>query len=79
MTAGIYRPSTKYKFRASLKDGKMTGYHLTGVGANTRNSTKENNFPAGAVENYLVESHNFASNITTGFLELLKAFPRLGR
>jgi isoquinoline 1-oxidoreductase beta subunit len=66
MTAGIYRPATKYKFRASIKDGKMTGYHLTGVGANTRNSTKENNFPAGAVENYLVESHNFESNITTG-------------
>lgn len=66
MTAGVYRPASKYKFRASIKEGKLTGYHLTGVGVNMGNSTRENNFPAGAVENYLVETHNLKSNITTG-------------
>lgn len=66
MTAGTYRPASKYKFRASIKDGKMTGYHLTGVGVNMGNSTREKNFPAAAIENYLVESHNLESNITTG-------------
>ncbi len=66
MTAGTYRPASKYKFRAAIKDGKMTGYHLTGTGVNMPNSTRENNFPATAMENYLVESHNLVSNITTG-------------
>ena len=66
MTAGIYRPASKYKFRAALKDNKLVGYHLTGVGINMRNATRENNFPAGAIDNYLVESHNLESNITTG-------------
>lgn len=66
MTAGTYRPASKYKFRASIKDGKMTGYHLVGVGINMQNATRENFFPAGVFENYLVESHNVESNITTG-------------
>lgn len=66
MTAGTYRPASKYQFRAAVKDGKMIGYHLTGAGINMRNATRENNFPAGAVPNYLIESHNLESNITTG-------------
>lgn len=66
MTAGTYRPASKYKFRAAIKNNQMTGYHLTGVGVNMRNSTRENNFPAGAVDNYLIESHQLESKITTG-------------
>lgn len=66
MTAGTYRPASKYKFKAALKDGKMVGYHLVGAGINMGNSTRENNFPATAVANYLVESHELKSNITTG-------------
>jgi len=66
MTAGIYRPASKYKFRAAIKDGELTGYHLTGVGTNVGNVTRENNFPAAAIENYLVESHTLESNITIG-------------
>jgi isoquinoline 1-oxidoreductase beta subunit len=66
MTAGIYRPASKYRFRAAIKDGKMTAYHLIGAGINMNNSTRENNFPAGCLENYKVESHNLESNITTG-------------
>lgn len=66
MTAGTYRPASKYRFRAGIKEGKMTAYHLVGAGINMNNSTRENNFPAGCLENYKVESHNLESNITTG-------------
>ena len=66
MTAGTYRPATKYKFRAAIKDGKMTGYHLTGTGTNIRSAVRENNWPAGAIANCLIESQNVESNITTG-------------
>lgn len=66
MTAGIYRPASKYKFRASIKNGNVSGYHLTGVGINMWNSTRQNNFPATGLEHYLVESHSLKSNITTG-------------
>lgn len=66
MTAGIYRPASKYKFKASIKDGKMTGYHLVGTGVNMGNATRQDNFPASAMDDYLCESHNLRSNITTG-------------
>ncbi|MFN3849417.1 MAG: molybdopterin cofactor-binding domain-containing protein [Spirosomataceae bacterium] len=67
MTAGIYRPAVRYKFRAALdKNGNMTAFALRGVGLNAGNCTRENNFPVGAVENVLVESHEYKSDITTG-------------
>lgn len=66
MTAGTYRPASKYKFRAAIKDGNLVAYHLVGTGVNVGNATRENNFPACAVDHYLVESHNLESNITTG-------------
>lgn len=68
MAAGTYRPASKYKFRAAVKDGKLTGYHLTGagIGGERSNFTRQDWFPAGGIENYKVESHGLASNITTG-------------
>ncbi len=66
MTAGTYRPGSKYRFKAGLKDGKMTAYHLVGAGVNMGNATRENNFPATAMPHYLVESQELKSNITTG-------------
>lgn len=66
MTAGIYRPASKYRFKAGIVDGKMTAYHLVGSGINMGNSTREKNFPAGSVPNYKVESNRLNSNITTG-------------
>ena len=66
MTAGTYRPASKYKFRAAYKNGKVTGYHLTGAGVQMGNSTRQDWFPAGGIENYKVDSHNLPSNITTG-------------
>lgn len=67
MTAGIYRPATRYRFRAALdKAGNITGYQLRGVGINAGNPTRENNFPAGAVPNVLIEAVDHKSPITTG-------------
>ncbi|MCB0648479.1 MAG: xanthine dehydrogenase family protein molybdopterin-binding subunit [Saprospiraceae bacterium] len=66
MTAGIYRPAVKYKFRAAVKGGKMTAYHLIGASVNTANCTRENFFPAGAVDNYKVEAHELKSPVSVG-------------
>ncbi len=67
MTAGIYRPAVRYRFRAALdKTGNLIGYQLRGVGMNAGSTTRENNFPAGAVQNVLIESIDHKSPITTG-------------
>lgn len=66
MTAGIYRPASKYKFKAGIKDGKLVAYHLVGSGVNGSGWTRENWFPAGSIPNYKVESYGLDSNITTG-------------
>jgi isoquinoline 1-oxidoreductase subunit beta len=67
MTGGIFRPAAKYRFRAALdKSGNMIGFHLKGVGMNTGNPVRQDNFPVGAVENVLVETFDHKSPITTG-------------
>ncbi len=66
MTGGSYRPSVRYKFEAALDaSGNLIGYKLRGVGINVGNSTRENNFPAGAVDNLLIDSVQHQSPITT--------------
>lgn len=67
MTAGIYRPSVKYRIKAAIKDGQLTGYHLKEAAINSNMyGLIPNFFPAGAVENYRVDVANYQSNITTG-------------
>ena len=67
MTDGIYRPMIKYRIAASIKDGKLTGYHLKEAAINNNMyGLIPNFFPAGAVENYQVDAANYKSNITTG-------------
>ena len=67
MTGGSYRPAVRYRFQAALdSQGKMTGYRLRGVGINAGNTTRENNFPSGSVDNLLIESIDHKSPITTG-------------
>lgn len=67
MTGGIYRPAARYRFRAALDQaGNITGYELRGVGINSGNPVRENNFPAGAIPNVLIESLDHKSPITTG-------------
>ena len=67
MTAGTYRPAIKYRIKAALKDGKVTGYHLKEAAVNgNMYGLIPNFFPAGCIPNYKVESGNYKSNITTG-------------
>jgi len=67
MTGGTYRPAVRYRFEAALdKDGQMMGYKLRGVGMNAGNATREDNFPAGSVDNLLIDSVDHKSPITTG-------------
>ena len=67
MTTGIYRPSIKYRIKASIKDGKVTGYHLKEAAINgNMYGLIPNFFPAGCIPNYKVETGNYRGNITTG-------------
>ncbi|MEL6812039.1 MAG: molybdopterin cofactor-binding domain-containing protein [Bacteroidota bacterium] len=67
MAAGIYRPAIKYRMAASIKDGKITGYHLKEAAINSNMyGLIPNFFPAGCIENYKVETANYKSNITIG-------------
>jgi len=67
MGGGSYRPAVRYRFEASLDaQGNMTGYRLRGAGINVPNSTREDNFPSGAVDNLLIESVEHKSPITIG-------------
>jgi len=67
MTGGIYRPAVRYRFEAALDEkGNLVGYKLRGVGINQNNSTREDNFPSGAVDNLLIDTQEHLSPITTG-------------
>lgn len=67
MSTGIYRPAIKYRIKASIKDGKVTGYHLKEAAINgNMYGLIPNFFPAGCIPNYKVESANYRGNITTG-------------
>ena len=67
MTTGIYKPSVKYSIKASLKGGKITGYHLKEAAMNGgMYGAISNFFPAGCIPNFKVESATYNSNITTG-------------
>lgn len=67
MTAGTYRPAIKYRIKASIKNGKITGYHLKEAAINgNMYGLIPNFFPAGCIPNYKVSTGNYQSNITTG-------------
>jgi len=67
MTAGEYRNMARYQYRAALDaEGNMTAFHVKGVAANSGESVRANNFPAGAVPDYLAETARMKSAITTG-------------
>jgi len=67
MTDGIYRPALKYRIKASIKDGKLSGYQLKEAAINSNMyGIISDFFPAGAVENYQVDVANHKSNVTIG-------------
>lgn len=66
MQGGQYRPAMRYRFQAALdEEGNWIGYRMRGVGINSGNSTRPDHFPAGAVANFLVDSIDHKSPVTT--------------
>jgi isoquinoline 1-oxidoreductase beta subunit len=66
LNGGLYRPAVRYRFEAALDEsGNMIGYKLKGAGINSGNSTRQDNFPSGAVVNLKIESVEHKSPITT--------------
>jgi len=67
MTTGVYRPAIKYRIKAGVKDGKVTAYHLKEASINdSMYGLIPNFFPAGAIDNYQVDTAAHKSEITTG-------------
>lgn len=65
MTKGMYRPAYKSVYRAALdENNNITAMHIRGAGMTGR-AVIANSFPAGSIPNFLVESHEVESNITT--------------
>jgi isoquinoline 1-oxidoreductase subunit beta len=66
MTYGIYRPAYTATYRAALDENKnLVAFHVKGGGI-PEHPVSANRFPAGAVDNYLAEGWEIASNITIG-------------
>jgi isoquinoline 1-oxidoreductase beta subunit len=64
---GFYRPMGMYRYRAAIDANKeLAAWYLIAVGVNQANASRENSFPAGAVPNFQVDTHNFESKITVG-------------
>lgn len=67
MQSGHYRPAGMYRYRAALdKNKELTAWHLVATAINSANASRENLFPAGALPNFRVDSHNLESKITVG-------------
>jgi isoquinoline 1-oxidoreductase beta subunit len=67
MTAGTYRPAIKYRIKASIKDGTITGYHLKEAAIDQNMYGSQTHFfPAGCIPNFKLDTANHKSNITTG-------------
>ncbi len=67
MGGGTYRPAVRYHFKAGIDaQGNLTAFYLRGVGLNAGNSTRQDNFPVGAIDNVLIESVDQKSAVTTG-------------
>jgi len=66
MSYGIYRPTYTATYKAALdKDNNLIAFKVKGGGI-PEHAVAANRFPAGAVDNYLAEGWEIASNITIG-------------
>lgn len=66
MSYGIYRPTYTATYRAALDaNNQIIGFHVKGGGI-PEHAVHANRFPAGAIDNYLAEGWEIASNITIG-------------
>ncbi|MCZ6899116.1 MAG: molybdopterin-dependent oxidoreductase [Bacteroidetes bacterium] len=66
MTQGTYRPAYRVVYRAALdKNNNLTAFQIRGAGIHG-SPVFANRYPAGTVDNYLVENVGIDSNISTG-------------
>ena len=66
MTQGTYRPDYKVTYRAAVdEDNNITGFSISGAGTHG-SPLFANRFPAGTIDNFMVEEHTKESNISTG-------------
>ena len=66
MSYGIYRPTYTATYKAALdENNNLVAFHVRGGGV-PEHPVAANRFPAGAVDNYLAEGWEIASNITIG-------------
>jgi isoquinoline 1-oxidoreductase subunit beta len=66
MQGGFYRPAGMYSYKVALdKNNELIGWHLNAAAINSGNASRENSFPAGAVPNFRIDSHNLESKVTT--------------
>jgi isoquinoline 1-oxidoreductase beta subunit len=64
---GFYRPAGMYSYKAALdKNNELIGWHLNAAAINSDNASREGSFPAGAIPNFRIDSHNLQSKITVG-------------
>lgn len=67
MQGGYYRPTAIYRYRAAIdNNNELSAWYLIAAAINSANVSRENNFPAGAIPNYRVDSHKIDSAISTG-------------
>lgn len=64
MSGGYYRPMYSYRYKAAVdKDNKVVAWHHHSAGLG--GSASPDSFPAGAIENLQVDTHNYKSPVTT--------------
>ena len=64
---GFYRPAGMYSYKAALdKNNELIAWQLNAAAINSGNASRENNFPAGAVPNFRIDSHNLESKVSVG-------------
>jgi isoquinoline 1-oxidoreductase beta subunit len=64
---GFYRPAGMYSYKAALDNhNELIGWHLNAAAINSDNASREGSFPAGAIPNFRIDSHNLQSKITVG-------------
>lgn len=67
MLAGTYRPASKYRIKAGIKNGEITSYHLTEACVNRNMYDNITNFfPAGSFDHMRIDTNSLESNISTG-------------
>ncbi|MBD8489350.1 xanthine dehydrogenase family protein molybdopterin-binding subunit [Echinicola sp. CAU 1574] len=66
MGGGFYRPMGYYRYKAALDaDHNLIAWHHDSIGC-SGNLSRQDNFPAGAVENFRVDSRLYETPVTTG-------------